>query len=495
MILALKTDLYWVLSGRIVTALIAVANLRVMTSFLAPEDLGIYTLLLAFQGLCGLFLINPVGQHINRHTHFWWDEGSLLKRLAGYNHYLIAVSICIAIIVLIWWIYYPGPNHLIKDGMLAALSVSSLVYVGTWNGTFIYILNMLGFRSTSVTWMLITSTVGLVFSSILAYKYHTGMSWLLGQAVGMLVGVIGAGLMLAKQHISRGEITKHSNKLPKLLDRQTILTYCLPLAAATGLMWLQNTGYRFWVSEIWGVAELGIFAIGLNISTQLWAIIESLSMQLLNPYFFRHITEVQTEKHKASILSDLINIMWPVYAVLAGFNIIFAPSLLNVLTESRYHSAVKFVMLGVIIEFSRCTTNLWSYTAQIQRRTTNTILPYGLGAVIVWLGILMVTYFNQKINILAIVLILSSLVVCMSMILMMQKMLNVKLDIRRWLVGSGVLLICLVAGFKMPIAAQGIYDNIFLLIIGFSITGSLMIALLWHNPALKRLLSVSLRSS
>ena len=87
------------LFGRVVTALIAIASLRIMTHLLEPNDYGVYVLLAAFQGFCGLLLINPVGQHINRNTHAWWDDGTLLKRFAGFNIYLSAVSGGIAIVV------------------------------------------------------------------------------------------------------------------------------------------------------------------------------------------------------------------------------------------------------------------------------------------------------------------------------------------------------------------------------------------------------------
>lgn len=481
--------------GRIATALIAIASLRIMTSLLEPKDFGIYALLVAFQGFCGLFLINPVGQHINRHTHAWWDDGTLLNRLAGYNRYLVAVSSGVAIVVICWWMLYPSTDHSIVGALMAAIAVSAMVYLGTWNGTLVYILNMLGFRSGSVGWMMSSSIIGLAFSSILAYEYHTGMSWVLGQAVGMAVGAIGAGLLLRRHQTARTPVAHGVNVLPVLLDRQTILTYCLPLAAATGLMWLQNTGYRFWVGGVWGVAELGMLAVGLSISAQIWAIIETLSMQFLNPYFFRHITEVKSDSQKAAVLSDMVNVMWPVYAVLAGFNVVFASSLLMVLTNERYHAAVTFVMLGVLIEFARCTTNLWSYASQIEKRTTKVILPYGLGALVVWLGVLGVSYVHGDLEMLAVVLVISGLVICVTMIVMMQRMLPVVLDVRRWFAGSTILLVCLVAVVAMPIKTEGLFNNVGLIMIGLCITGGSMLALLWRNPALTRLLEVSLRSA
>jgi len=494
-ILALRSDLFWVLFGRIANALIAIASLRIMTSLLDPKDFGIYALLIAFQGFCGLFLINPVGQHINRHTHAWWDDGTLLKRLVSYNHYLMAVSAGISIVVVCWWMLYPSTDHSIVGALLSAFAVSAMVYLGTWNGTVVYILNMLGFRSGSVAWMMTSSIIGLVFSCMLAYQYHTGIAWVLGQVVGMGVGAIGAGIILRRHQAARVPVSDGIEVLPALLDRQTILKYCLPLATATGLMWLQNTGYRFWVGGSWGVAELGILVIGLSISAQIWTIIESLFIQFLNPYFFRHITEVKTDKQKAAVLSDIVNVMWPLYAVLAGFNMVFASSLLIILTDVQYHTAVTFVMLGVFIEFSRCTANLWSYASQIERRTTQIILPYGLGALIVWLGALSISYSHGDLIMLAGVLAASGVVVCVAMIAIMQRILPVVLDMPRWMASSVVLIICIALVVAQPIQIEGVFNNIVLLLVGSSVLGGCMLALLWRNPALARLLAVSLRST
>lgn len=495
MILALRSDLLWVLFGRLATALIAVVSLRVMTTLLEPRDFGIYALLVAFQGFCGLLLINPVGQHINRNTHAWWDDGTLLKRLAGYNSYLFAVSTGIAIAVTIWWLRYPGTDQSIVGGLLAALAVSGMVYLGTWNGTFVYILNMLGFRGGSVGWMTASSTIGLVFSGLITNEYHTGISWVLGQVIGMAVGALGAGLILRRHQALREPVAHVMDVLPALLDRQVVLTYCLPLAAATGLMWLQNTGYRFWVGSIWSVAELGILATGLSISSQLWSIIESLAMQFLNPYLFRHITEAKTDSETGMLLSDMVNIMWPLYAIFAGFNVLFASSLLVVLTDARYHAAVAIVMLGALIEFARCTTNLWSYAAQIQRRTTRVILPYGLGALVVWLGLMVGSYFGGTIKMFTIALVVSSVATSAAMIVLMQRMLPIVLDMRRWAAGAAFLIIFLVVAVVMPIGTDGLHQNAVLLLLGLIFAGSCMAALLWRNPALTRLLSVSLRSA
>jgi len=74
-------------------------------------------------------------------------------------------------------------------------------------------------------------------------------------------------------------------------------------------------------------------------------------------------------------------------------------------------------------------------------------------------------------------------------------MMPVKLDVRRWLAGSLMLLACLLSVIYMPVKADGIMMNIGLIMVGLVVAGSVMLALLWRNTALSRLLAVSLRSA
>ena len=50
--------------------------------------------------------------------------------------------------------------------------------------------------------------------------------------------------------------------------------------------------------------------------------------------------EAKTDLQTGAVLSDMVNVMWPLYAIFAGFNMLFASSLLAVLTDDRYHAAV-----------------------------------------------------------------------------------------------------------------------------------------------------------
>lgn len=491
----MRSDLLWVTLGRIATALIAIANIRIMTSFLTPENYGVYTLLIAFQGFCGLVLINPLGQHINRNTHLWWDDDTLIYRLKKYNKYLITVSVLIVMIVTIWWLNNPEVGDSVRSALLAAIAVGGMIFLGTWNGTHVQILNMLDFRSDSVVVMLLSLIAGLFFSTILASQFQSASSWIFGQVLGMAIGALLGRLIVKRRTCNNTTSNLALESDFRLIDRQTVITYCLPLAVATSLMWLQNAGYRFWVGKHWGVTELGMLAVGLGVSLQIWTVIETLSMQLLSPYFFRHITGTKTLKEKSQVLSDMVNLMWPIYAVFAGFSVMFALSILTILTDLNFHAASKFMFYGILVEFARCTSNLWSYAAQIERRTVPYMIPYGLGASTLIVGAFIANYFNASLEVMAIVLTASACVTSISMIVSMQKLIPVKLDLARWITGTTIMLGCIIVYAIIPDLSSDLIGSIYNLVIGFLVVSIVVIALTIKSSALKRLMSVSPRGT
>lgn len=488
----IRSDFVMVVAGRFFSVLVAVAGLRIMTSLLDPEDYGKWVLLVAFQSFCALLLINPVDQHIFRFTHKWWDEGTLLQNFRKYNIYICAVSILVTVVVALWWsLNNPGENKL-TSGLAAGLGVGFLVYVSTWSTTLLFSLSMLGFRLESISWTLASAIFGLICSTLFTYYYAHAFSWMFGQVFGSAVGAYCAWKVLRSQVPS---ITPRFfvKSFGEFLDFGTVRSFCLPLAAATGLMWLQNTGYRFWVGESWGVGELGILVIGLGISAQLTAIVESLAMQFLYPYFARRISDAVTNSQTSAALGDLMNVLAPVYAIWAGFNAAFAAVLLHLLTDSRYHSAIPFVLFGVVIEFSRCIANLWSNTGRAIKQTGGLILPYGVGASVVGIGSIVIARTNGNLEVLAALLVFAGLATSLTMMIQMQKRLAISIHVPRLAMGIAVMFGGFVIATMVPIEAGSTFRSLVALLIGGCVSGGMIAAVLWHNPALYRLLSAPLR--
>jgi O-antigen/teichoic acid export membrane protein len=492
--LALRTDFLLVVLGRVVTALIAVASLRIMTTLLEPSDYGQWAMLMAFQTFCGLFLINPVDQHVFRHAHAWWDNGTLLSHFAKFEQYLKLVSLIITVVVMLWWNRGQGSEHSnYLVALFAGIAVGAIVYLGTWSMLLVTFLNVLGFRVQSVIFAIVGSTVGLICSILFVSQYTYAISWILGQAVGAAVAALGAWHVL-KKHASIANIICKKMTFSNFLDRKTILSFCLPLAAATGFMWLQNSGYRFLVNEVWGAAELGFLVIGLSVSAQLTALIETLAMQFLYPYFVRRLTDAESDAQIGVALSDLMNVLAPIYAIWAGFNAVCAAALLEVLTDARYHVAVPFVIFGAMIEFTRCITNLWSNTARAVRQTRGLIVPYALGAAVVWFGAIVVAHFKMNLIDFSFVLVFAGIVTCAVMIIAMLRLLPITVDVTRWAGGLSIMCMCFAIASATTIRADGLFQSIAILALAGVVSGFFIMALLWRNPALSRLLSVSLRT-
>lgn len=469
--------------GRLAAALMALITIRAVTTFLTPEQYGELALLIAVQMFCGLFLVNPVGQHINLHTHAWWDDGTLMARLKSYRHYVLAVSLVGGTVALCM-----GKQYSIEQFFWTAVAVFSMVAAGTWNATLIPMLNMLGFRAASVLWSIITVAIGLASSILLVVWSPSATAWFAGQAIGMAVGALGARYVL-RSHAVR---SKHSLVKLHLLNRRTVLTYCLPLAVATGFMWLQLSGYRFVIESYWGLARLGFLAVGLQLAGQVWALAESLAMQFLYPLFYRRVSAHQKLDEVELAFSDLLNTLVPVYFVLTGLLILSAPYLLKVLVAPQFQDAITFVMLGAGIELCRVLGNLLSNAAHVRRKTKSLALPYAAGSTTALALIYFAGAWQMEISWAGAALMVGAIAMLIVMWFGMRRQVRFTLDFERWIWSAAVMLAMAALVVWMP-NVSGLGAAIAMLMLVATPAGVAVMALLWKNPATIRLLNVQLR--
>lgn len=463
----------------------ALITIRAVTTYLAPEQYGELALLIAVQMFCGLFLINPVGQHINLHTHAWWDDGTLSARLKSYRRYVLVVSLVGGMVVL-----GIGKYHSVTQLLWAVMSMSAMVAAGTWNATLIPMLNMLGFRAASIIWSIITVATGLASSIILVIWSPSATTWFAGQAIGMGIGALGAKYVL-RQHAIRSKFVQGT--LP-LLDKHVVLTYCLPLALATGLMWLQLSGYRFVIESYWGLAQLGFLAVGLQLAGQISALAESLAMQFLYPLFYRRVSTHEGLDEVELAFSDLLNTLIPVYFVLTGLIVVSAPYLLKVLVAPQFQDAIIFVMLGAVIELCRALGNLLSNAAHIRRKTNSLTLPYAVGSVTTLTLICLAGAWRLDMTLVGASLIFGAIAMFIVMLISMYRQVQFMLDVERCFIGVAAMLGMVLLVIWMP-GVSGLGAAIGDLLLVATLAGAVVFALLWKNPATLRLLNVKLRKN
>ena len=483
--MAFKRDLIFISSGRIVATVMALITMRAVTSFLTPEQYGQLALLIAIQVFCGLLLINPVGQHINLHTHAWWDSGTLLPRLKSFKHYVLAVSLVGAVLV-----FAINQKYSAAQFLYTAISMFAMVIAATWNATLIPMLNMLGFRAASVLFSTMTIIVSLLSSILLVMWLKSATAWFIGQMIGLGIGALGARYILQKYS---KQLTQSKNTI-SLLNKYTVISYCLPLAVATGFMWLQLSGYRFVVEHYYGLVQLGFLAVGLQLVGQIFALVESLAIQFLYPLFFRRVSNFENNSEIELALSDLLNTLVPVYFLLTGFVIFSAKYLLEILVSPQYQQAVTFVMLGACIELCRVLGNLLSNAAQVKRKTKSLAPAYAIGSVIGLFFIYFAGVRQMDIVWACMSLTLGSIAMFVTMFINMYKQVRFTLDIKRC-VASALMMLTMAAFVSLTPKFSGLMEAVVMMLLTIFIVSIAIFALLWKNPAMLRLLNVQLRAN
>lgn len=480
--MASKHDFLLVGAGRLATAVVALLATRVSTTFLVPAQYGELALLVVVQLFCGLFLINPVGQYINRHTHEWWDDGTLLARLTAYRNYVLGVCALGAVITLV-----VSRQQDLGQLIVTVTAMVLMVGAGTWNATVIPMLNMVGYRWESVAWAVATSVGGLISSVMLMQWEATATYWFLGQSLGMVLGALGAALVL--QHHAR--LTSHAARSLSFLNLHTIISYCLPLALATGFMWLQLSGYRFVVKMYWGLEALGYLAVGFLVVNQIWILVETLAQQFLYPLFYRRITGADANSSSAA-LSDLLNVMGPLYLVLAGTTFLGAPYILKLLAAPHYAEAAIFVKLGTAIECCRVLGNLFGNAAQVTKRTQSMAFPYIVGATLSLAMILVAGEYRAELIWVGFSLALAAAVMLLVMRVVMYREVRYTIDVRRWYAGLAIM--AMLALTSRWLASPSSWWQTIGVLAAILLLGGVAIAmLLWNSSALARLVAVDLR--
>lgn len=214
-------------------------------------------------------------------------------------------------------------------------------------------------------------------------------------------------------------------------------------------------------------------------------------MQFLYPLFYRRIA-ASGMPDSALAFSDLLNTLGPIYIVMASATVVGAPSLLALLVDTAYANVVPFVLLGVIVEFCRALSNVLGAAAQVNRRMGALILPYAAGALVLTIGLLLLSQTGGDIAQAVAVLAGAGLVTLVMMALVMQRLQRFSIDWPRWGVALSLVVCSAFVIVYKPQAPAGLAEALALsVVIGILAAGAIA-ALLWNNPGVTRLLDARL---
>jgi O-antigen/teichoic acid export membrane protein len=476
-------EFLWVSVGRIVIALFGLISIRLSTVLLSPSEYGIFTILVTIQLFCGLFLVNPVGQYLNRNTHKWYSDGTLFSRLRSYGYWVLVAAVIGSIIAGIW-----TQNHY-SDYLctiIITLSVFVMVISATWSSTLISILNMLGFRTLSVFWGIISVACSLFFSFVFVSIWNYGVSWFLGQALGMLIASLGAWLSVRRNF----NCIVNEEERPFLL-KNSLERYLAPLACATGLMWWQISGYRFLIEEHWGLISLSYAAIGFMIASQLWGVLENISIQFFFPYFYKRVSEFN--KLESSIaFSDLLNTLGPSYLLISGLMFASGKMIVFLLIDAKFTGVLNFFYVGVGFELCRVLVGTFANAAQVKLNMRVLIPVYALGAVITTFGLLFLMNHGGSLIQAVFILLCSGISNLIFMAIKMNRIVPFSLDIYRWVLSLFILILGALAGVMSIFEPASFHISILYLTLLSIIALVFLLFIHWKNPSISRMLNTRL---
>jgi O-antigen/teichoic acid export membrane protein len=422
-----KSDFLIILVGKILQVILMIVAIRVSTALLEPKEMGNIYIFTTIYTFFVLLLISPFGQYINRHTHQWHEQKSLLDNLGLYSLYLIIISIFSVIVGFL--LYSFGVSQEIELEYFLSLLFLFILFM-TLNQTILPLLNMLHYRF-SFTILTVLTAFGIIFFGYLFVNFfgNNAENWLLGMVVSNMIFMI-MGFFILKNRLNE-EFNGFFYSFKKITKEKikSILVFVMPLSIATLFMWLQNSGYRILIEQNIGLEFLGFLGVGLAISGQVASTIESIVMQYFHPIYYKQITNATIQERKKAIES-FINKALPIYFMLAIFLTFLAKYVVEILVDEKYYGVYIFTTFGIWIEFFRMSSNLFGNISQSEMNTKKFMTPYIIGSLVT---IILVYFSSSKVDYefyLPIALLIGGLFTMIVMYISMKKLIDFKIDFR-----------------------------------------------------------------
>lgn len=480
-----KRDFAVIIFARFIQALLSVITIRIATTYLDPENFGHLAILVTIQTCAVLIFINPFDQLLNRRAYNWFNSGRMNQILEQYRYYVVAIAVLAGIFVALWCaiagksIFYTTTN---------ALAILFVVAAATINATNIWLLNMLLKRTRAAIWALVGQFFGILMAFTLVRLTNDSLGWFVGQAIGYCLSGVGAGLDLKKSIVSKSVLVEWSEVTA--ITKKDITQYVLPLAVTAIFMWICISGYRIIFEKYWGLHQLGTVVVAINLACAMWAITESIAMQYLYPLFFKWISHAGEKIRGEDGPSHVINSLGPAYLIIFALSIFCAPYFLNLLVAPIYASAKWAFILGSTFECCRALGNIFATSAQIDRKMRYLIYPYGLGAVLILIGISMIGYMKLEIVYGLLYLCVVGLIITSILYYSMNKLIPVILDVKRWSFSLIIVILAIVLSKFTPSISISKVNALYACLSASGIVVALLYLIARNNYALHQLLSI-----
>ncbi|MBV5336685.1 MAG: hypothetical protein J0653_01360, partial [Deltaproteobacteria bacterium] len=342
-----------------------------------------------------------------------------------YNYYLIVVAIFTMISAYVARLGLGIGSSISLVGFL--LIIPLFIYSINWNSTIVPALNMFDYSFAFVAFSTVSLFLGLVFSALLTLFYSkTAIGWVSGQLLGTMIVTICAVLYVIKKDLIT--IKKEKLVLGKIAYIR-LLKFSLPLALATGGIWLQQQSYRLVVEKLKGGSALAQLSVGFAVAASISSAVEAIATQIAGPRFYSQITSDKKEDRDRAWY-EYASFLVPIYLITFMYIVNLAKPLMLVLIGSSYHNSFTYVVWGALIELLRVVNNVISNAAHAEYRTERLIVPYLTGGSIVLFGTWLLIASTGSMQYLPAVIVFSGIVVMVLILFSVRRVSVLSIDLK-----------------------------------------------------------------
>jgi len=379
-----SSDFLILSGGRLVQVAHALFSVRLVSELLGATEIGRINLILSAAFLPSFVFVSPVSNFLASQSIKWHRNRSLHSVVKTFYFYLVTVAIVCGF--LFFYIKLRGLSSAANDNQLIIAVVIGGYIIGN-NGlnALATVLNTLGDR---ISFVLVTNAAawgGLCVAYYISARSHfNAETWLSGLVIAQIIVSVAA--LLRVNNIQKRFLGDGKESLDDKFTLQRALAFSWPLALATGLYWVNLSGYRFILGYATDMRTIGLLVTGLSLAIAPLSILDTLFTEFYRPIFYRQVvagdqieTTIAFNRYAALYFPSII-----IVSVVCGATGQFAARLL---VSDDFFGVSWLSGWGAVIQSGYMIYGVCVSLIFTLRCTSRLILPNLMGAIVTCIGV------------------------------------------------------------------------------------------------------------
>jgi O-antigen/teichoic acid export membrane protein len=398
--------------ARVFQMIILFLSIKLMTFYLSQEQIGYYYVIGSIISFFNLVFLNSPSMYLTRDLYRLNNEKKLLSSFLYYGLWIIIVALFGVLILSIL-----NNFDIFKIDQIIYYVFLCLIF-STFYRNIVNGFNTLLKPNTFIIFSSLNVIFGLLFSILFVFYFKTAISWLSGT---LLIEFTIALFALKYFFIEKQYFFKIS-----FLKIKEVFYYCYPLTLASLFMWIQTQSFKIITEVKYSAEALSSLALGISISSGIYAGIQAILEQIFTPQFYINIKAEKIEREKE--WQRLQELTLPLYVLTFFFIVAFAKYIGEIFLSQNFDKIVLYIQLGACINFVRILINNLQFITVSEKITKKMIIPSLISSSVL-LILLFFIDFSTKLYLIPVSIILSFFLSLIFLYYSLAKRFNIKIPI------------------------------------------------------------------